>query len=139
VGAAPGTLPRPRDRPDAAAVGGSTRLAWPKLVADVARRDAVVEAAAHAWGGYVAHAWGFDELQPLSESGKNSFGGLGATIVDSLDTLLMLNLTDAAAAAREWIVKKMRLDVDFDASVFETTIRVWADGYSQYPPLFAGV
>lgn len=44
----------------------------------------------HAWRGYVTHAWGHDELCPISKKGKDDFGGLGATIVDSLDTLKMM-------------------------------------------------
>ena len=39
---------------------------------------------------YVEHAWGHDELAPVSKTGKDGFGGLGATIIDSLDTLLMM-------------------------------------------------
>lgn len=44
----------------------------------------------HAWQGYEDYAWGWDELRPLSKNGTNNFGGLGATIVDSLDTLKMM-------------------------------------------------
>ena len=119
-----GPLPRPRDRPGAAATPGSARLPWLVLPADEAKREAVAEAARHAWGGYVAHAWGKDELQPVSRGGKNSFGGLGATIVDSLDTLWVLNMSAEFAAAREWVASSLSFDKDFDASVFETTIRV---------------
>ncbi len=54
------------------------------------RREAVKAAMLHAWRGYEQYAWGHDELCPLTKSGKNSFGGLGATIVDSLDTLHMM-------------------------------------------------
>ena len=51
------------------------------------RRQAIKAAAEHSWSGYVQHAWGMDELMPLSGRGKNSFGGLGATLVDTLDLL----------------------------------------------------
>ena len=119
-----GTLPRPRDRPDAAASQGSSRLPWLNLPADVEKRDAVVAAAKHAWSGYVNHAWGYDELQPTSRRGKNSFGGLGATIVDSLDTLLVLNMSAEFGVAARWVKTSLNFDRDFDASVFETTIRV---------------
>lgn len=36
------------------------------------------------------YAFGFDELKPVSRAGKNSFEHLGATIVDSLDTLWIM-------------------------------------------------
>lgn len=41
---------------------------------------------------YETYAWGYDELMPLNKSGTNSFGSLGATIIDSLDTLHMLGM-----------------------------------------------
>lgn len=58
------------------------------------KRRMVVEAAVHSWRGYEEHAWGFDELQPLTQDGKETLGGLGATIVDSLDTLWLMGLKD---------------------------------------------
>lgn len=64
-------------------------------------------AARHAWRGYEAHAMGEDELQPLSRRGKNSFGGLGATIVDSLDTLWMLGLKEEFGRARDWVADEL--------------------------------
>ena len=54
----------------------------------------VKEAMAHSWAAYEQFAWGFDELQPLTQEGKDSLGGLGATIVDSLDTLWMFDMQD---------------------------------------------
>ena len=58
------------------------------------KRQQVVEAAVHSWKAYEEHAWGFDELQPLTQDGKETLGGLGATIVDSLDTLWLMGLKD---------------------------------------------
>eukprot|EP00887_Chlorella_sp_A99_P003907 scaffold11.g3907.t1 len=87
-------------------------------------RDAVREAMRHAWGSYVAHAWGHDELCPLTKRGKNSFGGLGATVLDSMDTLLMMGLEEEYARAATWVKTRMPLNASFEASVFETVIRV---------------
>jgi mannosyl-oligosaccharide alpha-1,2-mannosidase len=39
--------------------------------------------------------------QPQSKDGINSFGGLGATLVDSLDTLYIMGLKDEFQKARE--------------------------------------
>ncbi|GBG67510.1 hypothetical protein CBR_g643 [Chara braunii] len=64
------------------------------------RREAVKDAFLHAWKGYEDYAWGMDELQPVSRSGKNSFGGLGATIVDALDTAYIMGLTDIFEKAK---------------------------------------
>ena len=52
----------------------------------------------HAWRGYERYAWGRDELCPLTQTGKDSFGGLGATLVDSLDTLHMMGGCGGRAA-----------------------------------------
>ncbi|URD90741.1 Glycosyl hydrolase family 47 [Musa troglodytarum] len=65
------------------------------------RREKVKEAMLHAWNSYVKYAWGQDELQPQTKNGVNSFGGLGATLVDSLDTLYIMGLRDEFQKARE--------------------------------------
>lgn len=41
------------------------------------------------------------DSQPQSKNGINSFGGLGATLVDSLDTLYIMGLKDEFQKARE--------------------------------------
>ncbi|XP_038984687.1 mannosyl-oligosaccharide 1,2-alpha-mannosidase MNS1-like isoform X2 [Phoenix dactylifera] len=65
------------------------------------RREKVKEAMLHAWDSYEKYAWGQDELQPQSKNGVNSFGGLGATLIDSLDTLYIMGLEDEFRRARE--------------------------------------
>lgn len=97
---------------------------WVDVEADIARRDAVKRAMKHAWDGYERHAFGSDELQPISRRGKNLFGGLGATIIDSLDTLYIMDLKDEYERARNWVANQMSFDKHFECSVFETIIRV---------------
>lgn len=46
----------------------------------------------HAWGGYKSKAWGRDELKPISGHGGDPWGGIGCTLVDSLDTLWLMGL-----------------------------------------------
>ena len=48
----------------------------------------------HAWSSYEKFAWGFDELCPKTQRGKNLFAGLGATVIDSLDTLYIMGMLD---------------------------------------------
>lgn len=50
--------------------------------------------------------------------------GLGWIIVDSLDTLMIMNLTSQLAVARRWIHRKLSYDQDRDVNTFETTIRM---------------
>ena len=64
-----------------------------------ARRDAVKQEFEHAWTGYKSHAWLKDEVSPISGQSRNSFGGLAATLVDSLDSLWILGLHEEFAAA----------------------------------------
>lgn len=48
------------------------------------RAKEVKAAMAHAWEGYKKYAWGADELAPRGMRGKESWGGMGVTLVDSL-------------------------------------------------------
>jgi hypothetical protein len=121
----PGALPLRPDRAGAAASGDEAALShWATVSTDHLRRNSVREAMRHAWRSYATSAFGFDELQPDSKRGKNGFGGMGATIVDAIDTLHIMGLTAEYDAAREWIATSLSFDRAFDASVFETTIRI---------------
>ena len=46
----------------------------------------------HVWEGYKAAAWGHDETAPVSGGSRDGFNGWGATLVDALDTLLIMGL-----------------------------------------------
>ncbi|KAJ4754931.1 hypothetical protein LUZ62_089336 [Rhynchospora pubera] len=96
------------------------------------RREKVKEAMRHAWNSYVTYAWGQDELQPQTKNGVNSFGGLGATLIDSLDTLYIMGLEDEFRKARDWVANSLDFNKDYEASVFETTIRVVGGLLSAY-------
>lgn len=65
------------------------RWAWDTLNV---RQKEVVKATKHAWTGYKKFAWGHDHLRPITMKYDDWFH-LGLTIVDSLDTLFMMNLT----------------------------------------------
>lgn len=88
------------------------------------RQTAVKAAFQRCWKAYAQHAWLKDEVTPVSGSSRNTFGGWGATLVDSLDTLWIMGLEqefeEAVTAASS---------IDFEASshtdinAFETTIR----------------
>lgn len=51
-------------------------------------------------------------------------GGLGWIIVDSLDTMIIMNLTSQVRHARQWISTSLQYNQDHDVSTFETTIRM---------------
>ncbi|KAL9325927.1 hypothetical protein ACSQ67_006572 [Phaseolus vulgaris] len=96
------------------------------------RRDKIKDAMLHAWTSYETYAWGRDELKPQSKNGVDNFGGLGATLVDSLDTLFIMGLDDQFNRAREWVAESLSFDKNIEVSVFETTIRVMGGLLSAY-------
>ncbi|KAF9025070.1 glycoside hydrolase family 47 protein [Hymenopellis radicata] len=104
------------------------------LSADTEKRDAVVEAFKYAWGAYERDAMGADEYHPISRNGSNltEAGGIGYTVVDSLDAILMMGLQDEYARARKWVDEKLTFDKDGDFNTFETTIRVLGGLLSVY-------
>ncbi|KAI0640197.1 glycoside hydrolase [Trametes polyzona] len=102
--------------------------------ADIPKRDAVVAAFKHAWLAYERDAMGADEYHPISGEGTNltEAGGIGYTVVDSVDTMLIMGLHDEYARARDWIANKMSFDRDAEFNTFETTIRVLGGLLSAY-------
>jgi hypothetical protein len=50
--------------------------------------------------------------------------GLGWTIVDSLDTAMIMNLTSRVSDARNWVQQSLDYEQDQDVNTFETTIRM---------------
>lgn len=89
------------------------------------RRSEVKKAFQKCWRSYRKHAWGFDELTPISLQGDDTFGGWGATLVDSLDALWVMGLQAEFREAVHHVVS-----IDWDAhpghdvcSLFETNIR----------------
>ena len=87
------------------------------------RQRKVVEAFRHAWKGYKEHAWGYDELKPLTKTSSSWFN-LGLTIIDSLDTIYIMNLQDEFREALNWVKNGLNLDSDRYNNLFEITIRI---------------
>ncbi|PBK72496.1 glycoside hydrolase [Armillaria solidipes] len=104
------------------------------LSADVLRRDAVRAAFQHAWSSYERDAMGADEYNPISHRGSNfsENGGIGYTVVDALDTMLIMGLYDEHARARQWIQDKHSFERESNFNTFETTIRVLGGLLSAY-------
>jgi len=69
------------------------------------------------------YAWGRDELKPISKQGRDNWGGMGVTLVDSLDTLWLMGLRDEFTRARDWVRDHLNFNGVGTVSVFETTIR----------------
>lgn len=100
------------------------------------RRDFIKKMMEHAWTGYVNHAWGSNELRPISKRGHTAsiFGASssGATVVDALDTLYIMGMKDEFERARKWVAMSLSFNHASDVSVFETTIRFLGGLLSAY-------
>lgn len=97
------------------------------------RLSAVKEAFLHSWEGYKKHAWLQDEVTPISGHAKNTLGGWGATLVDSLDTLWIMGLEKEFVTAVHSIKYIDFTITELDSlNVFETTIRYLGGLLSAY-------
>jgi len=95
------------------------------------RRNAVKEAFVHAWKGYMTYAYPRDELLPVSKQGSNTFGGIGLTIIDSIDTIILMGLEEPFEIAKKF-VENVNFKKNYDTSTFETTIRILGGLLSAY-------
>jgi mannosyl-oligosaccharide alpha-1,2-mannosidase len=81
------------------------------------RAEAVKEAYLYAWDAYTKYAInnanGTDELLPLTLSGINDWFGWGVTVVDAIDTAVVMGLTDVVEQQLAYIQK-----IDFDTTAY---------------------
>jgi hypothetical protein len=99
-----------------------------------ARQQSVKNAFIHAWSGYKKYAMGNDELMPLSHMGVDGLGGLSATIVDALDTAMIMGADEVVSEAGSWIEAHLldRITNKGQVNLFETTIRILGGLLSAY-------
>ncbi|OJD27568.1 hypothetical protein ACJ73_01047 [Blastomyces percursus] len=97
------------------------------------RQEAVKQSFIRAWDAYRSYAWMRDEVTPITKGSYDSFGGWAATLVDSLDTLWIIDLKDEFHEAVRAVA-----NIDFttteteEINVFETTIRYLGGLLSAY-------
>ncbi|XP_067868753.1 ER degradation-enhancing alpha-mannosidase-like protein 3 [Heterodontus francisci] len=99
-------------------------------------RNQIVEMFEHAYNNYMEHAYPADELMPLSCRGRvrglepsrgdvdDALGKFSLTLIDTLDTLVVLNKLDEFEDAVQKVIQTVQFDNDVVVSVFETNIRV---------------
>ncbi|KAJ7064026.1 glycoside hydrolase [Mycena amicta] len=114
--------------------GTTTTTTTTTLSADARKRDAVVHAFQYAWSAYATDAFGSDEYHPISHRGSNlgGGGGVGYTIVDAIDTMLLMDLKSEYAKAKAWVKDNLTFERNGQFSTFETTIRVLGGLLSAY-------
>lgn len=96
-----------------------TAHSWPQAKQQV--KDVFLE----SWSAYEHDAWGKDVYHPVSGKGKNMGPKpLGWMIVDSLDTLLIMDCKDEFNRAKKWVQEELTYHFDYNVNMFETTIRM---------------
>ena len=99
------------------------------------KREKVRNAFKHAFNGY-SKVWGKDEYKPLSQRFHNwaDSDGFGMTIIDSLDTIVIMGLTEEYNKSLDWVKSSLKsfATVKGSISVFETNIRVVGGFLSAY-------
>ncbi|KAG6331731.1 hypothetical protein ID866_7360 [Astraeus odoratus] len=102
-----------------------------------ALRDATRELWYHGFDNYMSNAFPFDELSPLSCKGRGPdwgnpsniafndvSGNFSLTLIDVLDTLVVLDDPQGFQRAVQDVIDSVSFDVNTKPQVFETTIRV---------------
>jgi len=88
-----------------------------------------------AWRHYREHAWGKDQIKPLT-GGVESFPlknhHLGLSLIEALDTLWIMGLDEEFRDGVGWVKSSLDFDVDGEVSVFETSIRLVGGLLSAY-------
>ena len=99
------------------------------------RQGAIKDAFVRCWRAYKEHAWLHDEVTPISAVPKDGFGGWGATLVDSLDTLWIMGLKDEFDMAVDAVYNNISFETTSTTapiSIFETSIRFLGGLLSAY-------
>lgn len=88
------------------------------------RRREIKQAFQKSWISYEESAWGRDELKPVSLGSQDTFGGWAATMIDSLDTLWLMDMKPEFYRAVEYVASLDWNQPSGDGfNVFETNIR----------------
>ncbi|CUM66108.1 uncharacterized protein PRCAT00003763001 [Priceomyces carsonii] len=89
------------------------------------RQNEVRDVFLESWQTYKKFGWGSDVYHPIKQKGENMGPKpLGWIIVDSLDTLMLMDAQDEVKDAKEWVTHTLDYDFDYEVNVFETTIRM---------------
>lgn len=122
-------------------------------------KEAAREMFYHGYNGYMKYAFPADELMPLSCKGRfrdvefnrgdldDALGNFSLTLVDSLDTLVIMNDLVEFESGVKKVLQTVTFDSDIVVSVFEVNIRVLGGLISAHvlaeyvkeksPPLFS--
>ena len=79
---------------------------------------------------------GADEYHPIAHKGSNltEAGGIGYTVVDSIDTMLIMGLDEEYQRARTWVETKLDFEKDAEFNTFE--VRAFSPFFTLFNPFF---
>jgi hypothetical protein len=80
----------------------------------------------HAWDGYRKYAWGEDEVAPVRRGPVGFLGphSMLVSIIDSLDTLMIMRMDAEYVEARDYLFSQLNFDKPMNVSLFECNIRI---------------
>ncbi|XP_071510028.1 ER degradation-enhancing alpha-mannosidase-like protein 2 [Diadema antillarum] len=87
-------------------------------------RDKVKAIFQFAYDSYIENAFPYDELQPLTCDGVDTWGSYSLTLVDALDTLAIMGNHSEFQRVANLLIDHLTFEDDINVSVFETNIRV---------------
>lgn len=90
-------------------------------------------------------AMGDDDYHPIGKAGSNltKAGGIGYTVIDSIDTMQLMGLDEEYTRARAWVATKLSFDRDANFNTFEVQRGFYSNQYlsraklNKYRPRFA--
>jgi hypothetical protein len=95
--------------------------------------DEVRQEFLHSWNAYKKYAWGHDGLKPLSKTYYDWYSApLYMSLVDALDTMILMGLKEEADSVREFVATHLSFDRDIYVKNFEITIRLLGGLLSSY-------
>lgn len=100
--------------------------------ANTSRADAVRDLYRASWSQYAQYCFGKDTLLPLNNSCDNDLFGWGASIVDGIDTAIIMNLTDIVDQQLKWISQVDFTRSDYLVDGFDAIIRYLGGLLSAY-------
>ena len=77
----------------------------------------------HAYDNYLKYAKDFDELMPITCSGMNTWGTFSLSLIDALDTLVIMGNYSEFRRVAQHIINTATFETNTNVSVFETNIR----------------
>lgn len=85
----------------------------------------VIDLFKHGYTEYMKNAFPFDELSPISCTGKNTIGNYSLTLIDSLDMLAIIGDVEEFQKQVKWLQREeFSFNINVNVSTFETNIRI---------------